>query len=1643
LNRNAISTRVERLTANAATGIYIQEQDGVTIDRISTTIQRVNFNSTSVGLPQTLEDLTTSNNGPVKLQSLSGSIVVRAGTDGTQGITANGSGDILLETVNGGDITTHSSISSGTGSITLDAAGALDLKGLVQTLGTGSIQLASGTNTSIESIRTLGNAQILSGGNLTLGSIDAGNGRVYLQSVGSISDRETTSNSTAVIAGSLAMKAGGKIGDSDTGAPAGSNRNAIGTQVLTLAAEAAKGIYIQERDGLTVDSVSVLSERVNFNSTRTAQVRVLEDLTTTSDGPIKLQSLAGDLVVNSGTMGTRGIAADGSGDVLLETVQVGSIITNAVVMSDQGNITVNSADSLSVVDRLRTGVSGTIYLKSRSDVAVGNLEANNDIAVIAGGSITLGRLNAGSGFVYLEAAGNILDSDPSAQTIHVSASALAMRSGGKIGDSDLTYPQDSNRNAIVTQVGLIAAESANGMYVLQQEGGIVVDTISVGVKQVNFNSTLADRSETLEDLVTTANGPIKLQSISGDILVKGGTAGTLGIRADGTGDVLLQTVLNGTVITQAQVQSSTGNITIDSVDALQVRDHLRTSNPGRIYLASQGDVTVEALNTGNVNLKIVSDQSIRLGDVQAGAARVYLQATRDILDADPNSESINVSANALAMRAGGRIGGSDLAGPLETNRNAIGTKVDLLAARSVEGIYIREADGLTVDTVFVSSTQVHFNSSQSDRSEVLEDLTTTGSGPIKLQSIAGTIQINRGSTGPYGIHAAVAGDVLLQTIDSGTVILNGVVQSESGDITIQSKDHLVLGDRIRLGGPPRLGTIYLGSQQDVTIESLITNDSNLWVQSGRDIALGSIQAGAAGVYLDAQRDIVNGAIVPVINVSTRGVLAMRAGSEIGEIFTQVDTLAAVAADGITITEIDGVTIGAVQVAVEQVHFNSSQTDRVSVLEDLTTTNGGTIALRNLTGDIVVDSGRLPGIGISADSAGDIVLVTIDSGNIILRGDLVSGTGDISLGAKDSVLIGAMIRTSGDAVLESARGAIAELDSSARVESNELTLHSASFAHLHDTTINRLTAKTLNNALLSSWQELDVQANAQGDDFVDALGTVSQSIKDALREQYRYIDRYENVGYSLYVVNSKALSVDSAVAGILASGQGQSDKPGIYIQTRTGDLIVEDSIVSNSTSAEAGGVVLVSGSKVVLGSTATLQSNSVQNGTVHGQRINDVDLKARIFDALEKPNPAGGLFTTRIVSRNSFSESNLPEVPTSPGPTKRSLQGVATHFGSANESGFDLYIGYADGKLESFGKQADIYVRDAGSDQPVGSKPQALGRVGYLERSNPFDVDFLNSVQELPTDVVIRRSEDFFIFQKEPPVGFDNFNPPNGAPSTSTGYYDLTVQTHRVPDVISEGADSGLPMPPARETQIPTFSQPEPYTVRETPTVATESPEYEEQPYQERSTRIVVKRLVVSIVEEVKGEFQEDTKESRTGKTEEILIPEGLLSGSDQLSQSDLRKIREYLKLQPGTRQGIYEITIETSDGPPQLVDRFPIGTEPRGKNPIIPQENPPNEPSEGESQKGGALEEDQEAKGKENDGKPSNSNDQSLYLDPRIPSSAVASELRHGQANDEAWCLVLGSLWLARKPNSPNVPPPTDYSVLARRLRRFRFPNQK
>ena len=84
-----------------------------------------------------------------------------------------------------------------------------------------------------------------------------------------------------------ASNAAGQIGQ-----PAG---GAIDTDVTTLAAISADGIYVQEANGLTVDATGAITvQQANFDSTLTPVVDAsLSDLRTTDAGPIKV-------VVNAG-----------------------------------------------------------------------------------------------------------------------------------------------------------------------------------------------------------------------------------------------------------------------------------------------------------------------------------------------------------------------------------------------------------------------------------------------------------------------------------------------------------------------------------------------------------------------------------------------------------------------------------------------------------------------------------------------------------------------------------------------------------------------------------------------------------------------------------------------------------------------------------------------------------------------------------------------------------------------------------------------------------------------------------------------------------------------------------------------------------------------------------------------------------------------------------------------------------------------------------------------------------------------------------------------------------------------------------------------------------------------------------------------
>ena len=151
----------------------------------------------------------------------------------------------------------------------------------------------------------------------------------------------------------------------------------------------------------------------------------------------------------------------------------------------------------------------------------------------------------------LIADGDILDNNDQTTTgtLNVEAAELLMiadadaTGGGTIGEPDVltTRTPGVNLKAIDTSVSTLAASSAEGIYV-QETNDITVDTVTVSVARADFDSgttSVPTAAETLEDLTTTTNGPVKLVSSGGTITVEGGTD-TTGAAAHGTGDVLLE-----------------------------------------------------------------------------------------------------------------------------------------------------------------------------------------------------------------------------------------------------------------------------------------------------------------------------------------------------------------------------------------------------------------------------------------------------------------------------------------------------------------------------------------------------------------------------------------------------------------------------------------------------------------------------------------------------------------------------------------------------------------------------------------------------------------------------------------------------------------------------------------------------------------------------------------------------------------------------------------------------------------------------------------------------------------------------------------------------------------------------------------------
>ncbi len=492
------------------------------------------------------------------------------------------------------------------------------------------------------------------------------------------------------------------------------------------------------------------------------------------------------------------------------------------------------------------------------------------------------------------------------------------------------------------------------------------------------------------------------------------------------------------------------------------------------------------------------------------------------------------------------------------------------------------------------------------------------------------------------------------------------------------------------------------------------------------------------------------------------------------------------------------------------------------LDDLETQTGrglGPVAIEVhvVAGNLIVTDGRdADGRGILVRQTGAIVLETSQAGSIGLQ----TGIETRDLGSSGSIELSAA-----DAIDELARVPGANV-SDATVIAQRLTLQAGQHAHLHNVVVNTFAAQVgANGALNDSWQKTNALANDKGDDFLDQLGTDRQSYAEssgvmteidrnvsntrlsAIREsyaeiarQFRFEDTYRGQ-YALFLRNTKTLDVLDITAGAPSGSPLASAAPTIYIETLGAEshLNVLGAIGTHSSTAIEGGIVLVAGGKLNMHGALETESR-LSSDLFRTQRIERIGseltqdamgqaavgyLNGHVFNGGDGLPPGDQYLTSSqfVIRDQAAGLSALAEDYRT-----HVFQRVVAQYGFAGEAGFVTFVGYADGEIQQFDVLGESGARTKTFDQTNSADQSALpstnaafAQATAFSRATAFDPRFLDANQELATVAIARRAADFFLFE-------------NAAADQASGISDLTVESFRVDNVFSLGAQGATEMP---------------------------------------------------------------------------------------------------------------------------------------------------------------------------------------------------------------------------------------------------------
>ncbi len=766
---------------------------------------------TVTGLEQTDAGATAA----ARIATTAGSLVL----DG-RGASIAGGGPLTLEALgSGSDLRVQAPISVAGGAVLLRAADALSstAAGSVTASGAAPITLEAGAGGLVlgAAVTTAGGAvSFTSGGALDLSGVtlDAGSGgRIALTSTGDLT--------VGVVAASSAI---------ELRSTAGAIRDGWAGDDANLRGEAAS-VTLNAATGIGAAGTPLRSSVGTLVADAGSGALLLAEATALAIGSAGLRA-GGDLAVTTaaGALDVQGAVQAGS-DALLQAGGTGGTLTiGAEVRAVAGHLSLVAAQALLVpapaAVALRTAAAGQgVDIRAGGDASFGAnaqvLTSNGPVRIDAGGTLTLGRVDAGTGTASLRGATGIATAAGAPTQPDISAAALRLDGGsGGIALAGDALRVATARLALAAGGGAFVsvADAGSSGFEIGRVDGLVVQRVAAD------GSTAAGPADAaLAGL--TAGGPAVLALAGGELRVAQPVAagGALRLQAPGALSLAASITAAGSatlLAAGALTATAAGDLAAATLDI----------EAGGDVIAADG---TRWASTGAA--RVLGGGVLALGQVEAGGS-LSLRAPGAL--------------TAVFSGSGAELRGTTLrleAASLGSAADPLRLAADTLAARSTTGgLFATEADGLALASLDALALPARVGSDgvAAVRSEAEATLAGLASAAALQLRAAGSVQ----GTVATPVSAATALTLAAEG-PAADLSLAAPLSSSAGALTLSAgRDLLIEADATATGGA------QLQAGRDLTLRGgVVTGAVDSRLQAGGDIALGAVDTRGATLTLQA------------------------------------------------------------------------------------------------------------------------------------------------------------------------------------------------------------------------------------------------------------------------------------------------------------------------------------------------------------------------------------------------------------------------------------------------------------------------------------------------------------------------------------------------------------------------------------------------------------------------------------------------------------------------------------------------------------------------------------------------------------------------------------------------------------------------